>query len=55
MTHYQEYTLFLPPNCPTMWDHLKVCIVNHGLAFTRFLHRHVGWYRDHTIVSHHVT
>ena len=22
MTHYLEYTLFLPPNCPTMWDHL---------------------------------
>ncbi len=23
MTHYQEYTLFLPPNCPTKWDHLR--------------------------------
>ena len=24
MTHYQEYTLFLPPNCPRKWDHLSL-------------------------------
>ena len=21
MIHYQEYTLSLPPTCPTKWDH----------------------------------
>ena len=29
MTHYQEYTLFLPPNCPTKWDHLNSPIPSH--------------------------
>lgn len=36
MTHYQEYTLFLPPDCPTMWDHI-----------TRLPHRHPTMWVTH--------
>ena len=32
MIHYQEYTLFLLPSCPTKWDHLR-----RPIEFTQYL------------------
>ena len=32
MIHYQEYTLFLLPSCPTKWDHLR-----RSIEFTQYL------------------
>ena len=39
MTHYPEYTLILPPTCPTNRDHLRTTKTEYKI-------------RGHVIVSH---